>query len=116
MPQLIVIVLSDAAREGDVSNVWLERGVPGITALDSYGLSHRHTNGIFDDIPLMPSLSDLLKPAENPSMTLFSVVPDGFDVDGLVAATEAVIGDLNQPNIGIVFTLPVNKIWGLRRK
>jgi hypothetical protein len=43
-------------------------------------------------------------------------VPDGFDVEALVAVTEKITGTLDEPNTGILFTLPVTRVWGLHRK
>jgi len=43
------------------------------------------------------------------------VVPDGFDVEKLVTAAEKVIGRLDDPHTGIMFTVPVSQTWGLRR-
>jgi hypothetical protein len=43
-------------------------------------------------------------------------VPDGFDVEALVAATEKITGSLSEPNTGILFTIPVTRAWGLKRR
>ncbi len=37
-------------------------------------------------------------------------------VDKVVEATQSVIGDLNNPNTGILTVLPVVKTYGLNRK
>lgn len=72
--------------------------------------------GLRDDLPLFPSLDDLLQSREEPHRTLFVVVPDGFDVEALVAATEKITGDLDEPNTGILFTVSVTRAWGLNRR
>lgn len=116
MSQLLVFVLQDENREQDLLSAWLEQGVPGVTIMDSYGMSHQHTEGKFDDLPLIPSLSAILRTQEDPSLTFFTVLPDDFDVDSLIAASEGVLGDLDEPNVGIAFTLPITKTWGLRKR
>lgn len=115
MSQLFVFVLQDPNQEQDLVAAWLEHGVPGMTMFDSFGMSHQHTGGTFDDLPLIPSLSSILRAQEDPSMTFLSVLPDDYDVEGLIAASESVVGDLNEPNVGIAFTVPILKAWGLRR-
>lgn len=115
MSQLFVFVLQDPDQEQDLLSVLLEQGTPGVTILDSYGMSHQHTNGRFDELPLMPSLSAILKTQEEPSLTFFTVLPDNFDVDGLITAIEDVLGELDQPNIGVAFTMPVSRTWGMTR-
>lgn len=117
MPELIVMVLDDADKVGDILNAWLEAGVAGVTLLDSAGLGHAFTeHSLRSDLPFVPSLESLLRVREEHSRTLFSVVPDGFDVDKLIAATEAITGSLDQPDTGILFTLPVSRARGLHRR
>jgi hypothetical protein len=117
MPEMIVLVVDDAGKVTEVLNAWLEVGVSGVTMLDSAGLGHEFDKyGARSDLPLMPSLESLLRVREENSRTLFTVVPDGFDVDKLIAATEAITGSLDDPDTGILFTLPVTRVRGLHRR
>jgi hypothetical protein len=117
MPELIVLVLDDASKVGDVLNAWLEAGISGVTLLDSAGLGHEFAqHGARSDIPFLPSLESLLRVREERSRTLFSIVPDGFDVDALMAATEVITGSLDKPDTGILFTIPVSRAKGLHRR
>ncbi len=117
MPELIVMVLDDREKADEVLNAWLAAGVPGVTILDSYGLGHHIAKrGARDDLPLFPSLESLLRTREEPHRTLFAVVPDGFDVEALVAATEKITRPLNEPDTGILFVVPVTQAWGLHRR
>jgi nitrogen regulatory protein P-II 1 len=117
VPELIILVLDDGSKLPDVLDAWLELGVSGVTLLDSTGLGHQVRDHVpRDDLPLLPSLAHLLRPREDPSRTLFSVVPDGFDVDTLIAATERVTGDLDEANTGILFTVTVERAKGLNRR
>lgn len=50
--------------------------MPGLTILDSTGLGRLREGTIRDDLPLMPSLSDLLPSREVNHRTLFSVIQD----------------------------------------
>jgi nitrogen regulatory protein P-II 1 len=117
MPELIVLVLDSSDQIPGVLDAWLAAGVSGVTSIDSSGLGHHVAeHGLGGDLPLIPSLAQLLRPREDPSRTLFTVVPDGFDVDGLIAATEAVTGSLDAPDTGILFVLPVTRVRGLQRR
>lgn len=116
MSQLFVFVLHDPNQEQDLLSVWLENGIPGLTVVDSYGISHKIASGMLDDLPPMASLSSILRPREESSLTFFSVLPDTFDVDALIAAAEEVLGDLDEPNVGVAFTMPISKTWGMKRK
>jgi hypothetical protein len=116
MPQLIVLVIDDGNKVQEVLQAWMAAGVSGVTLLDSAGLGHEFAeHGARSDVSFMPSLESLLRVREERSRTLFSVVPDEFDVDGLLRATEALLGSLEAPDTGILFTLPVARAHGLHR-
>jgi hypothetical protein len=116
VPELIVLVLDDAGKVDDIVSAWLQAGISGVTLLDSAGLGHEFGKEMRDDLPLMPSLESLLRGREETNRTLITVVPDGFNVDALIAATEAITGPLADPNTGILFTLPVTRARGLHRR
>lgn len=116
MPNLIVVVVTDMQVCHDVIRVWEEAGVPGATILDSMGMRHlqkRHAHR--DDLPLMPSLRNMLEQEEYNHRTVFSVVPDGFDVDDLIRRTEALVGDFGAEHTGLLFVMPVAQVRGLRK-
>lgn len=114
MPQLVCLVVFDPGKVDDVVHAWVEREVRGLTLIESSGLAH-HVSDLSqrDDLPLFPSLRKILETVEHHSRLMFSVVHDGFDIDGLIAATEAVLGRLDDPNTGILFVLPVTRAAGL---
>ncbi len=116
MTELIVFVLNNPNQLNDVLEAWVSCAVPGVTILASNGL--KQTLGqqpLRDDLPLLPWLDDLLAGGFAQHHTLLAVVPVGFDVAALVARTEMVTGKLNAPATGILFTIPVNQVWGLQR-
>ncbi|MGH2524655.1 MAG: hypothetical protein ACRDH2_19280 [Anaerolineales bacterium] len=113
MPTLLVAVINDPAKIWDVMDAWERLGVSGATILDSTGL-HRARH-LRDDLPLFPSVHDVLKMTQGEHRTIWSVLEDGVDAEALVRATEKITGPLASPHTGIVFTVPVLKVWGLRR-
>ena len=113
---LVLFVLHDPERLSDLLEAWKEAGVSGATVLLSTGLGRlSQTPALRDDLPLMPSLEDFLPKAEQLSRTIFSMIDEEAVVERVVAATERVIGDLNQPDRGLLMILPVAKVYGLRR-
>jgi hypothetical protein len=56
---LIVFVLDCVEQCPDLLNAWEEAGAAGITIVESTGL-RRMQAAMKDDLPLMPSLRDLL--------------------------------------------------------
>ncbi len=113
---LVLFVLNRSEKLDDVLNVWEDIGVPGVTILHSTGIGRtRQQLGIWDDLPLMPSLQSLLEHEELFSRTLFAVVNDEAMVERLVEAAQNVVGDLDQPDTGLVVVLPVTKVYGLKK-
>jgi nitrogen regulatory protein PII len=116
MAHLVVLVLDDPDQSRDVLDAWEAAGAPGVTILDSTGLGRVRRLGIRDDVPLMPSLSDLFRRQEGHHRTLFSVVRDQSQVDSIVQATQAVIGELNRRDTGLLFVVPVGQVFGLDKR
>ena len=112
MPVLLMAVLDDPSRLWEVLDAWEAVGVGDATIMDSTGL-HR-ARRLRDDIPLFPSVHDLLQSAEAHHRTLWSIVDDRVDLEALVAATERIVGPLGQPHAGLIVAVPVLKVWGLR--
>lgn len=112
MCQLVVFVLDNPDLCHDVLDAWEKVGIRGITILESTGLGRVRRMGVRDDIPLMPSLEDLFREKETRHRTLFTLVKDQEKIDAIVAATQSVVGDLNQEETGILFVLPVSQVYG----
>jgi hypothetical protein len=117
MSTMVLLVLLDLDRLEEVMHGWHAAGAGGITILESRGAGHllaRHA--LRDDLPLFPGLRRLLESEELHHRTLFTVLPERVDLDAFFDATEAVLGDLDRPNSGFMFAIPVLKVRGENRK
>lgn len=112
---LVVFVLDCMEQCHDLLGAWEEAGAGGITILESTGLA-RMRSQMRDDLPLIPSLRDMLEGQEAYHRTLMTVVPDEETVDRVIAATESVVGDLSRPNTGFLFVVPVSRAVGLKKE
>ncbi|MBK7894540.1 MAG: P-II family nitrogen regulator [Candidatus Promineifilaceae bacterium] len=112
MYHMILLVLDDVNQCSNILEAWEAEGVGGVTILESTGLGRIKKLSIRDDMPLMPSLSRLLQSREERHRTLFTVVTDDL-VDKIIETTEAIIGDMESPNNGVIFVLPVSRVKGL---
>ena len=114
---LILFVLHDPEKLKDVLESWDNAGVNGITILPSTGIGRLRSDDLLrEDLPLIPNIDDLLQAHEITNRTLFSLVDGEAMVDRVVKATEDVIGDLDEPNTGILTVIPVARTYGLHRK
>jgi len=116
MPSVIVVVTPDLQKCQDVLDAWEQFGVTGVTVLESLGMHKiQQIRAVRDDLPLLPSLRHLLEGEEYHHRTIFVVLDDDFDLDGLIEATEqAVGGDFDAPDTGILFVMPVTRALGMR--
>lgn len=115
MAYLVILVLDDPSQCMDVLRAWDEAGVSGVTILESTGLG-RLQKVIWDDLPLVPAMRDLLGTRELHHRTIFTVVRDEETVERVIAATQKVTGDLNLHHTGILFVVPAVRVLGLERK
>ena len=115
MFSLVVFVLDNPELLRDLLRAWEEAGVPGATVLESTGLRRVVTLLSRDDVPLLPSLRELTERAECAHRTLFCVIDDDAIVERLIAATERVVGNLSEPDTGILFVVPISRVVGGQR-
>ncbi len=114
MNYMVIAVIDDLAKCPSILEAWEATGVAGVTILESTGLGRiRKGQGFMDDLPLMPSLRNLMQTREEHHRTLFTVVRDEAMVDRIFEATEIVLGDLREPDKGILFALPVARTFGI---
>lgn len=112
---MVLLILDDPGNCKDVLDAWDEAGAYGVTILPSTGLGRvRGGAGLQDDLPLMPSLDEFFEQEEKHHRTLITIVKDQDTVDRIAQATMRVVGDLNEPNTGIMAVLPVAQVYGLQ--
>lgn len=113
MYYMVLLVVDDLNICPRILEAWDSAKVPGITILESTGMGRLRQDSIRDDIPMMPSLSELFRSREHQHRTIFSVVEGEEMVDRLVEITQEILGDLDKPNTGVLFVLPVSRVVGL---
>jgi len=110
---LIVLVIDNPYHCGNLLQAWEAAGVPGATILDSRGLT-RALKGFRDDLPLMPSMDDIMQKDEHRHRTVFSVVPDRETVERVKEVSQKIIGPFDQAHTGFFFVVPVSEALGFR--
>jgi len=114
---MILFVLHDAEKLKAVLDAWEEAGIEGATVLFNTGIGRlRESQALRDDLPILPSVEDFLPIPEPLGRTLFTLTNDESLIPKIVAATERVVGDLNEPDRGILAILPTTGIYGLRKR
>jgi nitrogen regulatory protein PII len=110
---MVLLVLHDLSHFTNILSAWHDAGAPAVTIWEGLGTRALSEQARRADLPLMPSVRDVLQADDMPRTTVISVVPDEV-VDRLTQATEEVLGDLSEPGKGILFVVPVTRVLGLR--
>lgn len=113
MRQMVAMILNNPDHCMMLMEAWEAAGASRITALESTGLMRLRQAGARDNMPLIPSLFDLMRGQETHHRTIFSVVDDETQAQALVAATRQVFERMEQmeiDNSGVLFVLPVTEI------
>jgi hypothetical protein len=108
---MLIMVLDDPSRLNEVLAGWEGAGVRGVTILESTGLHRvlmRHRPQA-----AYAGFSQIFGAGRVGHNTLFAVVDGMATVESAAAATEQIVGKLDDPNTGILFALPVARVWGL---
>ena len=113
MTSMVVLVLHDLSKFSEILSAWHDAGAPAVTIFDGLGTREPGETNFSDDLPLMPTIRDLIQADDMPRTMVFTVVPDEV-VDDIANATLELMGDLSEEGKGILFVLPVAKVWGLR--
>lgn len=108
---MLIMVLDDSARLNEVLEAWVEAGVKGVTVFESTGINRLLLRT--EARPMFAGFTQIFGSGRVGHNTLFAVIDDLELAEAAVAATESVLGDLNQPHTGIIFAVPVVKTWGI---
>lgn len=108
---MLVLVIKNVELVDELVRELVEAGLQGGTILDSTGMA-----GVIegmDDAPVFDMLRHVLEEDDGEdSKTMFFVVDDE-ELQKAKTIIRKVAGDLNQPNTGIMFSLPVEFVEGL---
>lgn len=115
MTYLVVLVLDDPDQSDALLDAWEQAGARGVTILESSGIGRVRRASLRDDMPLLPSLRDLLRGGEEHHRTFFSVVESEEQVEALAGAAQRVVGDFSKPHTGLLFAVPISHVHGLHK-
>ncbi|MHB0877904.1 MAG: hypothetical protein ACYC5O_17845 [Anaerolineae bacterium] len=108
---MIMLVLDDEERLGEVLDTWEAAGATGATVVESTGV-HRiracrgRVHARFD-------FSHIADECEQGHVTLFAIVKDEEVARACLRVTERVIGDLDGPNTGVLAAWPLALVKGV---
>ena len=109
----LFIVINEVDYIDDILTRFLEIGVRGATILDSQGMGSAIANGNNSDIPLFGSLKRYLDSSRPYNKTIFTIIKGEDLVEEAVSSVKDIVGDISKPGVGLMFTVPIGKVYGM---
>ena len=108
--ELLVCIINDDEKLEPILNGFLRLGVTGATVINTEGMGKL----LGDEIPVFSGLKELMSGSRPTSRTIMSVIAEPDLLDSAITLVQEVCGDLTAPSTGIIFTVPVGRVVGLR--
>ena len=111
MTRLVVFILNRTEVLNDLLRELSDNGIKGWTIIQSIGMGHELAN--MEEFSFFGSLRKMLNPDRKENITLLLAI----HVEQLEVVTKIInriVGDLSEPDTGILFSLPIEYIQGLK--
>lgn len=112
--QLLVLILNKTDLLEDILKELVDAGIKGATILDSMGMMRCLNCEDSKDVPIFGSLKMLMNEKRPFNKTVFVVLKEE-QLSPAITAIKKVMGDLTKPDVGIVFTLPIDYVEGIAK-
>lgn len=110
---VLFIVLNKIEYLDDILDSFVDIGVKGATILDSQGMGSVITNSGNGHEPFFGSIRAFLDNSRPYNKTIFTVIEDDEVLKKAVKSIKSILGDIEKPGVGMMFTLPVDNIYGM---
>ena len=111
---LLVQVLEQTERLAELLEGFAKAGVTGTTVVDSVGMGRVLLNSEAD-VPAMQTIKSVLSKGNPTNKTVFAVVQDEDTLRMAIEVVRSLCGDLDLPGTGILFTLRLDYVLGLKK-
>lgn len=109
--QLLVLILKKYELMDELLKHLAKSGVKGATILDGTGMAEALVN--MEDLPMFGVLRRMLSEEEKEVSKVMLIVLKDEQVIKARTVIKDVIGDLKEPNTGIMFSIPITYVEGL---
>ena len=110
--QVLILILKQVDLMNDILQELKDAGIRGGTVIDAKGMGEVLMNT--EDFPMFGALRQMLSSEERESVKLFLFVVQDDEVVPTASTIKKVV-DLDKPNTGILFSLPIYYCEGLNK-
>ncbi|NNF06958.1 MAG: P-II family nitrogen regulator [Candidatus Eisenbacteria bacterium] len=108
--KLLVFVLNQPEKLEEILAGFVELDITGATVLDSVGMGQF----LASESALFAGFRSVIRGTNESNKTITTVIQDDAIIDQVIPLIEEVCGPLDEPGTGILFTLPIDQIFGMR--
>lgn len=108
--ELLMVILKKVELVDDIMHKLAESGVRGGTIIDGTGMAKSLVN--MDDLPMFGMLRYIISDEEKLKSKILLFALKEEKVTEVKDKIKEVIGDLSEPNTGIMFTIPIKNVEG----
>lgn len=110
----LILILNKVDDLEEVLAAMMKAGVKGATIIDSQGMGSAIVIGDDQSLPLFGSLKSMFDREHPYNKTVFTVIETDELLSKTLKAIRGVVGNLDKPNEGLMFTVPVTNVFGMR--
>ena len=107
--KLLILILNKVEKLEEVLEGYLEIGITGATIIDSVGMGHI----LSEEVPIFAGLRFMFSGAKPSNKIILSAIKDEKEKPA-IRLLNKILGELDQPGTGIVFSLPISAVEGLK--
>ncbi|MFC2157333.1 hypothetical protein ACFLT9_05805 [Acidobacteriota bacterium] len=107
--KLLLLILNKVEKLEEVLEGYLEIGITGSTIIDSVGMGHI----LSEEVPIFAGLRFMFSGAKPSNKIILSAINDEKEKPAIRLLTK-ILGELDKPGTGIVFSLPISAVEGLK--
>ncbi|MFP4081438.1 MAG: P-II family nitrogen regulator [Candidatus Aminicenantes bacterium] len=107
--KLLILILNKVEKLEEVLEGYLEIGISGATVIDSVGMGQI----LSEEVPIFAGLRSMFAGTKPHNKTVFSAIKNEKEKPA-IELLQKILGDLKEPGTGIVFTIPIQRVEGLK--
>ncbi len=111
MERIVFFILNKTEVLDRLLKEFLDNGIKGGTIIESKGMAYELANQ--EEFAFFGSLRHLLNPERKSNCTIVLVIHDE-QLEKVTECVQKVVGDLSEPNTGILVSFPLDYVRGLK--
>lgn len=110
---VLFIVLNKTEFLDDILDEFFKIGLSGATILESQGMGSAIYSSRRDNELVFGSVRAFIDSSRPYNKTIFTVIQDDQMLEDAIQAVKTVLGDMGEPGVGMMFTMPVGSVYGI---